>query len=293
MRFLARMAPSLVCLALAAPVIAQDSEIVVTGEPAVEAGMVRELVKKLASSHRPDQPATRYFDALCLTVSGLNKAGNAYVRDRIYGHALELGLKNKGDDCVANAVILIHNDPEAVVDQIIRDVPELLPSGARPGVRTQLAEKRQVIVWHNEADYSLGGRPGVINSAIPGDETVGGAMNVQSQINVNNWPSRTLLAYSRAVVSAAVIIDGDIVAGMEIDRLADYATMRLMAPGLVPLEGAAPEPASITAPFPEDSGINVLTRFDRAYLAALYSMRPNAPAPRLAERVAELYESGN
>lgn len=295
MDFQAKFAASLATVALASvafatPVGAQQSNIVVEGEKTSEPEAVRELVKRLASSHRPDEPATRYFDALCVSVSGLNSVGNDYVRNRIYENALKVGVSNGGDDCLANAMVLIHDDPEALVERIINDVPELLPSENRDPVREQLEAGSKVIVWHNERDYGQGGRPGVVNSAIPGDDSVGGQMNVQAQINVNSWPSRTLLAYSRAVVSAAIILDGEIVEGMEIDRLADYAMMRLMAPGLIPLDDETPVPASITAPFPEEAGANRLTRFDRAYLSALYSMRPNAPAPRLAERVAAAYD---
>ena len=284
-------------LFITAPAASQDAEepassIIVEGEIPAEAADVRDLVQKLAGSHRMDEPATRYFDPLCISVSGLNQAGNAYIRDRIYENAAAIGVENKGDDCLANAMILIHDDPEALVEMILEQRPQLLPAENRDTVRKQLADGSMVIVWHNERDYDLGGRPGVINSAIPGDDSVGGQMNVQAQININNWPSRTRIAYSRAVVSAAVILDADIVEGMDINRLADYTMMRLMAPGLVPLEDETPMPESITAPFPEETGVNMLTRFDRAYLTALYSMRPNAPAPRLAERVAEVYNEG-
>ena len=65
--------------------------------------------------------------------------------------------------------------------------------------------------------------------------------------------------------------------------------MRLLAPDLMPLEGEAPEPSSITAPFPEEGGPETLTRFDRAYLTALYDLPPNAPQTRLAGAVVEAY----
>lgn len=294
MRALAGIAMATAMTALCAPAAAQDQtgdrNIIVDGETVPEPSEVRELVRELSQTQRADRPATRYFDALCLSVSGLNEAGNTWIRERIYANAAEVELDNSGEDCLANALVLIHPDPAALVEQIKKDVPHLLPPEQRDTVNRQLASGSQVIVWHNLRDYSQGGRPGVINSAIPGDNNVGGSMNVQSQININSWPSRTQLAYSRAVVSAAIILDADIVAGMEINRLADYATMRLMAPELLAPGEEATRPASITSPFPEETGIDMLTRFDRAYLSALYSMRPNDPAPRLLERVAAAYD---
>ena len=166
MRSLANLASLVACVALAAPALAQEQDtqepgsprIVVEGEVPAEPEEVRELVQKLASTQRSDMPATRYFDALCLTVRGLNTVGNEYVRERIYENAAEIGVDNKGDDCLANAIILIHDDPEALIAQIIKDVPDLLPSARRDDVNRQLAEGSQIIVWHNERDYDQGGR---------------------------------------------------------------------------------------------------------------------------------------
>ena len=176
------------------------------------------------------------------------------------------------------------------MEQIKQDVPGLLPRERRQYVDGQVAEGAQVIVWHNEESRTQGGRPIGYQRTVAGDTTVGGSLSVETRVNNNNWPSRTELAFATGVKSAVVMLDGAIVEGMEIDRLADYATMRLLAPDLLPLEGELPEPASVTAPFPEEGGPETLTRFDRAYLSGLYAMRPNAPSTRLARLVAEAYE---
>ncbi|WP_271078316.1 hypothetical protein [Aurantiacibacter sp. MUD61] len=289
---------SILTLAAAAAIApaahAQDADpnqdIIVEGEGLEEPGMVRDLVQELSDTNRSDVPATRFFDALCLSVSGLNDAGNAYVLQRMEDNARSIGLRVQEPGCRANALVLIHDAPADLVEQIIEDVPHLLPRETRLHVRRQLADGDQVLLWHNEEDRNQGGRRNGTHDTMPGDDQVGGSLNVQASINVNSWPSRNALAFSRGVVSAAIIFDGEIVEGMVIERLADYATMRLLAPQLLPLDGVEPEPASIVAPFPEEGGPDQLTRFDQAYLSALYSMRPNAPATRLAQAVAEEYE---
>ena len=271
------------------PAAAQD--ITVEGERAAEDAQVVDLVQELSSFRSSTEPATRFFDALCVSVSGLNEAGNAYVRDRINDNARAIGLPVQGEGCRNNAVVLIHDQPAALVEQIKDEVPHLLPRETRNHVRAQLADNAQVIVWHNEEDRDMGGRRMGFHDTMPGDDQVGGSLSGEARINVSGWPSRRGPEHSRGVVSAAIIFDGAIVEGMLIERLADYATLRLLAPQLLPLEGEAPEPASILAPFPADAGPDTLTRFDRAYLTALYALRADAPATSLPRAVLAEYEN--
>ena len=278
------------CLPNAA--LAQDGkgDIVVTGEGTIEPGEVASLVQQLTDTRRADRPATRFFDALCLSVTGLNAAGNAWVKNRIEANARQIGLESQGEGCRANAVVMVHDDPLALTDRIAEQVPDLLPRANVAGVRRQLAAGKQAIVWHNEEDRNQNGRQIGYQQTVAGDMGSGSSLRVVTKVNNNNWPSRSELAFSRGVVSAAIIVDGAAAEGMVIDRLADYVTMRLLAPDLIPLYDAAPDPETITAAFPEEGGAETLTRFDRAYLTALYSLRPNAPAIRLARAVAEEYE---
>ena len=278
------------CLPMAAGAQDRQGDIVVTGEGAVEPGEVASLVQRLADTHRADRPATRFFDALCLTVNGLNEAGNAWVKNRIEANARQVGLETLGEGCRTNAVLFIDDRPAALVARIEEEVPALLPRESRADVRSQLYAGRRTIVWHNEEDRNQGGRRVGYQQTVAGEKGVITSLSGTARINNNNWPSRSELSFSRGVVSAAMIVDGAVVEGMVIDRLADYATMRLLAPDLVPLDGTAPEPETITAPFPQEGGPEALTRFDLAYLTALYSLRPNAPAIRLARAVAEAYE---
>ena len=269
----------------------QDNTIIVEGEAPHPPEAVRDLVVRLADERGPQVAATRFFDALCLAVSGLNRAGNDYLRERIEDNARAAGLDVQRPGCRVNAQVLIHGDPAALVERIKEEAPAFLPREIRGRVDAQVARGERIIVWHNEEDRNEGGRRiGVHQNVAGGTRGVHDALNVEARINNNNWPSRGALSHSSGVVSAGIILDADIAAGMLIDRLADYATMRLLAPDLVPLTGDVPEPATITAPFPGDPGSPTLTRFDRAYLAALYSLRPNAPATQLAGAVAAEYE---
>jgi len=294
-RLLAALAP-VPALALPAVAAAQEvppeaGSIVVEGETLEEPAQVRAAVQDLAQRHGRDAPTTRYLDDLCISVSGLNAAGNAFVRQRIVENAAEVGLAVQEPGCRANALVLIYHDPAALVDRIMDEQPWLISAGNQNRLDRALDRGDEVLVWHNEEVRDESGR------RIPHSQNIAGgtrgshdAIGTAARVNHGGWPRRNALQHSRSVVSAAMILDSDVVAGLDIVRLADYATMRLLAPDLVPLDDRG-SPASVTSPFPDESGPQGLTRFDTAYLQALYSLPPNAPALRMAGAVARIYES--
>ncbi|RJY08052.1 hypothetical protein D6201_00580 [Aurantiacibacter aquimixticola] len=225
-----------------------------------------------------------------MSVTGLNPTGYALIRDRIADNARDVGLEVQPEGCRVNALVVVWSDPAAVIARITEEQPGILPSDVRNSVEAAIARDEPVIVWHNEENRDQGGRRVAHSSDIVGTGGSASALNVQTRVNTYGRPSRTSLSYSRGVVSAAVVIDADAAVGMETDRLADYATMRLLAPDLAPLRDGIPDPSSVTAPFPNEGGAQWLSRFDRAYLTALYSLRPNAPAIQLARAVSREYE---
>ena len=282
------------CLAAwTVPAAAQDDpgDIVVQGAIEGEAAQVRDLARQVTGEVSAETPATRYFDALCLAVSGLNNAGNVYVANRIRDNARSIGLQVQGEGCRVNAQVLVHDDIPALYDRIRQDRPAMIADDEQVKVEAAVARGDDIVVWHNQEDRNLGGRRIGYSQSVPGMVGSTTGLNVTARVNSNNWPSRTELSSSRGVVSAAVLLDAQIIEGMEIDRLADYATMRLLAPNLLPARrtGEGEGPQSVTIGFPEEGGPVVLTRFDRAYLTALYEMRPNAPSTRLAAAVAREY----
>ncbi|WAT17880.1 hypothetical protein OZN62_13335 [Aurantiacibacter sp. MUD11] len=290
-RLLASLAAFAAVVVTPATAAAQEArDIVVEGEAPEEPATVREAVQTMAREHGRDVPSTRFFDELCVSVSGLNAAGNAYVAQRILENAAQAGLDGSADCSRANALVLVWHDPAGLVERIKDEQPWLLPEQQRNDVDRAIYRGEQVLVWHNEETYNAGGRPiGFQQNVAGGTQGVHNALSVETRVNNNGWPRRVDLEFSRAVISAVIIVDADVVPGMEIDRLADYATMRLMAPDLVPLDEPG-SPSSVTSPFPVAGGPDAMTRFDRAYLEALYDLAPNAPAIRLAGAVARAYE---
>ncbi|MFB0610943.1 hypothetical protein [Aurantiacibacter poecillastricola] len=281
----------------AQPLAAQDadpgeSEIVVEGVTEQEEQAVRELARRVTANDGHDTPATRFLDALCVSVSGLNRAGNEYIERRIRQNAAETGVPVQGEDCRVNAQVLIHNDIPGLVQRIKNEHVGMLTRDERVEVDAAVERGDRIVAWHNEEDRNQGGRRIRYGTDVAGMVASPTGLNVTARLNDNAWPSRTELPSSRGVVSAAILIDSEVAQGMLIERLADYATMRLLAPDFIPPGADETEPASVTSPFPQEGGAEDLTRFDRAYLQALYSLRPNAPSSRLARAVSRQYVYG-
>jgi hypothetical protein len=80
------------------------------------------------------------------------------------------------------------------------------------------------------------------------------------------------------MLAALVVIDKAAVAGLSPVQIADYASLRLLAPtGEVDIAEAGSAPPTIMTLFAAPaSAPQQMTRFDRAYLSALYRMPPGA-----------------
>jgi hypothetical protein len=80
------------------------------------------------------------------------------------------------------------------------------------------------------------------------------------------------------MLSALVVIDKATVASLSPVQIADYASLRLLAPtGEVDVAEAESAPPTILTLFAaQASAPQQMTRFDRAYLNALYRLPPGA-----------------
>ncbi|WP_271078318.1 hypothetical protein [Aurantiacibacter sp. MUD61] len=219
-------------------------------------------------------PIIRYYDPLCVQVLGVNERFAEYVRNRVIANAREAAMPVAEGDCEANGIILVGQEPRELYDALIDYNPRTVSPRSSSRVRREMSAGEPAIVWHVLEPRDNAG----INPLPPGWQTT-------------IVPSRTRPAYVVAAKLGVVILDADHLVGMDLERLSDYATMRLLAPRLIPNRYEIEEPRSIIYPFEPDLGEGEMTRFDRAYLSALYSMQPQAPANRLPVAVARAFEA--
>ncbi|MBB3035457.1 hypothetical protein [Alteriqipengyuania lutimaris] len=265
------------------------TDILVRGESARTTAQVREAVRNMSQTLVSDEPLVRFFDPLCLSVSGLGAQGGETVRQRIEANAREAGLRVAKPGCTANALVLIVDDPAALVDRIVDEQPWLISEAERNRIAARLSRGERVLDWHNEEQRSAEGGSVPQMATVPGLGGSASPLRWGGPVNKQGRSRRVGLSHSIAAASGVVILDIESLVGMELTRVADHATMRLLAPGLRTSRSESTGLASVLDPFVAEEGEDMLTRFDRAFLAALYSLPPNSAATRLPNAVAATF----
>ncbi|MDE1467913.1 hypothetical protein [Aurantiacibacter sp. D1-12] len=267
----------------------QDAIIVSGNLP--EDSDIRGAVRAVMQERGNTDPIHRYLDPLCLHVTGMNAQSNAFVRARMLANAEEAEIDLGEEGCTANAIVFVVAEPGELLDLLQERQPWLLTSDERRRVEHEAGEGEPVLVWHNFEDRSAQGNQIAHSATVPGAGGSATPLSVNVRVNTQARPSRSTATHSTAVQSGVVVLDMDWLVGMDLERISDFATMRLLAPGLVPFGHEFTRPTSVTSPFIAEEGETEMTRFDRAYLRALYGLQPNAAANRLPAAVLREYES--
>lgn len=276
-------------------------DIVVTGERPLEPAAIQDAVRDMADEQRFDEPLLRFHDPLCLSVSGLGRVASSQVRDRLLANARAASVPVADEGCRANALVLVVDDPASLVVRIEKEQPRLISPAERRRIDAALARGETALVWHNEETRGAEGEALRISTTAPGMPATGpfSELSAETRVNSPGRARRVGATNSRAIVNGVVILDLEHLVGMDLDRVADFATMRLLAPGMRAVPEASngtgereiAKPRSILAPFVAGRGAERMTLFDRAWLGALYDLAPNAASTRLAGAVAQIYAS--
>ncbi len=292
---LRRSFPAFAILAVAAPGVATaqetsiGSEIVVSGALPDDA-KVRGTVQAIMRERGHTEPLVRYLDPVCLHVTGMAARANAFVRARVLSNAREAGIAVEEGECRTNAVIFVVADAADLITLLEERQPALLPPDNRTRAKAEAQRGQPVVAWHNLEDRSEQGGRVAHSATVPGAMGTSSPLNVSVRVNTPGRPGRTSPSHSRAVVSGAVVLDADWLVGMDLERVSDFATMRLLAPGMAPGDFEFDVPGSVIAPFAANQGEEEMTRFDRAYLSALYGLRPGISANSLPAAVVRAYK---
>lgn len=227
-----------------------------------------------AAAQSKDDPLARFADPLCPGVSGLEPELAAAMVGRMRSNAEALGLRMAKDgECTANLIVAFVSDAGAYLSRVESSAGYLFANLNLDERRALLAGPGPVHVVHQVVPRSRDGRP------IPRHRD-------QSDVpQTAMWMahSKIYAAIRNDITYSLVLIDRDRIADVNIRQLADYATFRGLSQ-LVPSAAAAGEGSILTLFGGDEARPGELTRFDRAYLAALYSGQPNLPASaKLAE----------
>lgn len=255
----------------AAPQEAEPPAIVVESEKPRTEQELTELARDLADNPRADRPLARFEKPLCLMVAAGDTALGQEVAARIIANAKAAKVKVRGSGCSPNALVLIADDARQQLQSVRSSGRRLFAGISAREIDAAMGARDPVYVFQARHETSATGADIVASPEAKGSEGIPGPTNrVYSMGRLKRDIREDMLA-------ALVVIDKAAVVGLSPVQIADYASLRLLAPtGEVDMQDAAAPPTIMTLFAAPTSAPQQMTRFDRAYLAALYRMPPGA-----------------
>ena len=238
----------------AAPIIAQDapqsdSEIIVERERMVDIRAAGEVAKQVAGRPRSREPLARFNAPFCLGLAIDDADRGRLIGRRIIANARTAGLKIGKPGCRTNAVVIIADDVRGMIDKRRRSGKGFYVRMKRHQIDRVLRQSRDPAYVFHDILVTAGER---------------------GRISRNT---------RKDMISAVMLIEYGEAMRFTPEQVADYASLRLLAPTQEMDELAKGTPRTIMTLFAApDTAPPEMTRIDRAYLAALYRLRTNATA---------------
>jgi hypothetical protein len=275
--FAVRSALAAVAAALAQPLFAQaapepapESEILVQTDRRETEKAVQTLTRQVTGRIATNRPIARWQRPLCLAIAGVNSALVDGFAERIYANAAAAGAPIAERDCKANALVIFTSDSRKELQQVRKTNRWMFGNLGPSALDTLLASRDPAFAWRaTEVLGTNGMRVQYDDREVPQNRTIEMAGRLQQPIKLG-------------VSGAVVVIDRDAIEGMTAQQLADYATLRLLAPtgelnALVP---GAPD-TIMTLFLDRENAPSGLTAFDTAFLRSVYAIADNIPASAL------------
>lgn len=259
---------------LAIPAAAQEAEppaIVVEGEKRQTEEALTDLARDLAGNPRADRPLARFEKPLCLLVAAGDPDLGREIAVRIIDNAKAAKVRVRGSGCSPNALVTFSDDAQAQLRDIRKSGRRLFAGLSAREIDAAMGARDPVYVFQASRETSATGAGIVASPEAAGPNGMPGPENrVYSMGRLKRETREDMLA-------ALVVIDNGATAGLSPIQIADYASLRLLAPtGEVDVAEAGGPRTIMTLFAAPSSAPATMTRFDRAYLAALYRMPPGS-----------------
>jgi hypothetical protein len=261
--------------AISVPVAAQESEAesaATDRTPSIALAPIA-LANAIAGEPAKRRPLARLRSPLCLAVAAQDEGFARTVAKRIIDNAKASGVKTRRAGCKPNALVTFSDD-------------------ALNQISAYRAEGRKVFrrMSEREIDAALAGRdPAYVFQAVEATPRImeGDAPWLDS---AQNWTKeRSYVRTPEDMLSTLVVIEAGAIDGLSPVQIADYASLRLLAPtGEVAADGAR-TPDTILSLFAAPAEApSEMTRADRAYLTSLYKLPRTAFAAEVLEEAAQV-----
>lgn len=224
-------------------------EIIVERERIVDLAAASDLSRAISGRARSRDPLARFNASLCLTLAIDDPERGRLVGRRIIANARTAGVRIAKPGCRPNALVIIADDMRGRIEEHRRSGRRFFGTLKRHEIDRVLRSRDPAYVFQ-DVEVIISSPRGRVD--------------------------RNTVKNTRA---AAVMIDNGAAAGFTPEQVADYASLRLLAPARELDEVASGAPRTILTLFrPDGNAPAEMSRFDRAYLSALYSLMQNATA---------------
>lgn len=239
------------------------------------------LINTIAGEPAARRPLARLRGPLCLMVASPEEAFGRIVAERITDNARSAGVPMRRAGCTPNALVTFSNN-------------------AAEQIAARRAEGHRFFrgMSESEIDAALSGRdPAYVFHAVQPTVRIGEGDAVLADGPMPFWTKEnSYLRTPQDLVTTLVVIDHTALSGQTAEQLADYATLRLLAPtGEIAADGARASDTILSLfAAPADAPAQ-MTRADRAYLRSLYNLPRTAFAKEVlaAAEVATIVEPGS
>ncbi|MFM7348597.1 MAG: hypothetical protein ACKO01_03820 [Erythrobacter sp.] len=253
--------------AQAAPAPAPDGEIIVSTQRREAERAVETLARQVTGRIATDKPIVRFHRPLCLAVAGVNRQFVDSFAQRIYANAEAARVPVETGDCKANALVIFTGDTRKELEQARKKDRWVFGNLGPAALDAMLKSRDPAFAWRATQMLGTNGMPVQYDDReLPQNRTI-------------EMAGRLSQPYKLDVSGAVVMIDRNAIDGMTAQQLADYATLRLLAPTGEIRERVPGAPETIMTLFldPENAPPG-LTEFDAAFLQGVYAIAGNVPA---------------
>lgn len=268
------MAGSMLATSLPAPALAQaeqeafEPDIVVEGSRKQEEKKVQALARQVTGRLDPKRPVPRFHRKMCLVVAGINDALVDSFAARIIENAEMATVPVHKSECKPNALVIFTDNSRTDLEQMRKKNRWMFGNIGPSALKRMLTSRDEAFAWQSTLPMGLNGMAfDVENRELPENRsTVDGGGRLSNTIKID-------------VTGAVVVIDKNAIEGLTAVQLADYASLRLLAPTAEITETGEGMPGTIMTLFRDRATAPPeLTPFDLAFLRGVYDIPPNAPS---------------
>lgn len=253
--------------AQAAPQEVEPPPIIVEGELPQSEKELADLARDIAGNPRPRRPLARFEQPLCLMVASENGPLAQEIAERIIDNAKAAKVNVRGNGCKPNALLAFSDDAQAQLSAIRKSGRHLFAGLSPRDIDAAMGARDPVYVFQASKQTSASGEAIVASPEAGGSNGIAGPQNVI-------WSAGRLKRLTREdMLAVLVVVDNAAIRDMTPVQIADYASLRLLAPtGEVDIAEAGAPRTIMTLFVSPAAAPTAMTRFDRAYLRSLYRM---------------------